>query len=208
MIDGRNCHLRITRRRQQLHLDYIICQITPFGKRLFIYFLHFRNLLPGFHKHKVHASEPGQPFPIVLQKYRKIKRTIRSKYKILRKTAIDCLLQNIFVFFKAALHTIPYKQMADYIYKTFFLITKNMKHIIRHFVLAFSTILSISVTTAQSFKAEDIRIANPAAGIELAGTLTSPVEGAPKAVIVLATGSGAQNRDEEIMGHKPFESHC
>ena len=47
VIDGRNCHLRITRRRQQLHLDYIICQITPFGKRLFIYFLHFRNLLPG-----------------------------------------------------------------------------------------------------------------------------------------------------------------
>ncbi|WP_303746088.1 S9 family peptidase [uncultured Muribaculum sp.] len=80
-----------------------------------------------------------------------------------------------------------------------------MKHIIRHFVVAFSTILSISVTTAQSFKAEDIRIANPAAGIELAGTLTSPVEGAPKAVIVLATGSGAQNRDEEIMGHKPFK---
>ena len=77
-----------------------ICQITPFGKRLFIYFLHFRNLLPGFHKHKVHASEPGQPFPIVLQKYRKIKRTIRSKYKILRKTAIDCLRQNIFVSLK------------------------------------------------------------------------------------------------------------
>ena len=46
-----------------------------------------------------------------------------------------------------------------------------MKHIIRHFVLAFSTILSISVTTAQSFKAEDIRIANPAAGIELALSL-------------------------------------
>ena len=39
------------------------------------HFLHFRNLLPGFHKHKVHASEPEQPFPIVLQKYRKIKRT-------------------------------------------------------------------------------------------------------------------------------------
>ena len=159
MIDGRNCHLRITRRRQQLHIDYIICQITPFGKRLFIYFLHFRNLLPGFHKHKVHASEPGQPFPIVLQKYRKIKRTIRSKYKILRKTAIDCLLQNIFVSLKPPFIRFRISRWQITSIKRF-LITKNMKHIIRHFVLAFSTILSISVTTAQSFKAEDIRIAN------------------------------------------------
>lgn len=40
----------------------------------------------------------------------------------------------------------------------------------------------------------------------LAGTLTMPtgVEGEVPAVILI-TGSGAQNRDEELMGHKPFK---
>ncbi len=44
------------------------------------------------------------------------------------------------------------------------------------------------------------------AGHELAGTLSMPrirpVEGAP--FVVLVSGSGAQNRDEELMNHKPF----
>lgn len=41
----------------------------------------------------------------------------------------------------------------------------------------------------------------------LAGTLTFPATRQPKdgfTAAVLLTGSGAQNRDEEIMGHKPF----
>lgn len=36
------------------------------------------------------------------------------------------------------------------------------------------------------------------------GTLTLPAEGRPKAVVVLITGSGRQDRDETIMLHKPF----
>ncbi|MBO7499486.1 MAG: alpha/beta fold hydrolase [Bacteroidaceae bacterium] len=42
--------------------------------------------------------------------------------------------------------------------------------------------------------------------MQLAGTLTMPqgVEGKVPAVILI-TGSGAQNRDEELMGHKPFK---
>jgi pimeloyl-ACP methyl ester carboxylesterase len=40
--------------------------------------------------------------------------------------------------------------------------------------------------------------------IRLAGTLTLPPGGGPFPAVLLITGSGAQNRDEEIFGHKPF----
>lgn len=41
-------------------------------------------------------------------------------------------------------------------------------------------------------------------GIRLAGTLTMPRGDGPFPAVLLITGSGAQNRDEEILGHKPF----
>jgi len=41
-------------------------------------------------------------------------------------------------------------------------------------------------------------------GISLAGTLTLPEDGAPHPAVVLLTGSGPQNRDEEVFGFKPF----
>ncbi len=51
---------------------------------------------------------------------------------------------------------------------------------------------------------EEVSYANPAAGITLAGTLTKPKEGDPFPAVVLITGSGAQDRNEEVMGHRPF----
>lgn len=41
-------------------------------------------------------------------------------------------------------------------------------------------------------------------GVALAGTLTAPNDGARHPAVVLLTGSGAQDRDESILGHKPF----
>ena len=41
--------------------------------------------------------------------------------------------------------------------------------------------------------------------IKLAGTLAVPAD-APRAIIVFATGSGAQDRDETVLGHKPFRA--
>lgn len=44
--------------------------------------------------------------------------------------------------------------------------------------------------------------------VTLAGTLTLPKGKAPKGgwpAMVMITGSGSQNRDEELMGHKPFK---
>lgn len=43
-------------------------------------------------------------------------------------------------------------------------------------------------------------------GVTLGGTLTLPADGAPGAAIVLASGSGAQNRDEEVFGFRPFRT--
>ncbi len=54
------------------------------------------------------------------------------------------------------------------------------------------------------YRSEDVVFENKQAGIRLAGTLTMPSEGKKFPAVVLLTGSGAQNRDEEIMGHKPF----
>ena len=41
--------------------------------------------------------------------------------------------------------------------------------------------------------------------IDISGTLTLPYWGKPKAVVVLISGSGWQDRDETIMAHKPFK---
>lgn len=51
---------------------------------------------------------------------------------------------------------------------------------------------------------EEVTFENPEAGITLAGTLTLPNREGTYPVAVLVSGSGAQNRDEELMGHKPF----
>ena len=47
-------------------------------------------------------------------------------------------------------------------------------------------------------------VENPPAGITLACTITKPHGKGPFAGVVLFTGSGPQDRDETLMGHKPF----
>ncbi len=51
---------------------------------------------------------------------------------------------------------------------------------------------------------ENVTFDNPSAKIKLAGTLTLPKQSGKFPVVVLISGSGPQNRDEEILGHKPF----
>ncbi len=50
----------------------------------------------------------------------------------------------------------------------------------------------------------DVRFANAADGITLAGTLTRPQGQPPYPSVILISGSGAQDRDESLLGHKPF----
>jgi len=54
------------------------------------------------------------------------------------------------------------------------------------------------------YTAEDVIFINNSFEIELAGTLTIPFGQGPFPAVVMITGSGPQNRDEELMGHKPF----
>jgi len=51
---------------------------------------------------------------------------------------------------------------------------------------------------------EDVTFKNEAAKVTLAGTLTLPKKEGKYPVVVLISGSGPQNRDEELLGHKPF----
>lgn len=56
------------------------------------------------------------------------------------------------------------------------------------------------------YSAEELRIKNPdAANVILAGTLTVPENATRETpLVILVSGSGQQNRDEEMMGHRPF----
>lgn len=57
-----------------------------------------------------------------------------------------------------------------------------------------------------TFAEKDVKVYNPYDKFELGGTMTYPAAGQPKASIILATGSGNQNRDEEIAGKRPFKT--
>lgn len=54
------------------------------------------------------------------------------------------------------------------------------------------------------YLSEEVQFYNAADDVTLAGTLTIPEGEGPFPAAILITGSGPQNRDEEIAGHKPF----
>jgi pimeloyl-ACP methyl ester carboxylesterase len=54
------------------------------------------------------------------------------------------------------------------------------------------------------YNEEKVTYENEAAGVTLAGTLTTPEGPGPVPAVLLITGSGTQDRDETIFGHKPF----
>jgi len=55
-----------------------------------------------------------------------------------------------------------------------------------------------------SYYTEEVVFKNKGANINLAGTLSLPTKEGVFPAVILITGSGAQNRDEELLGHKPF----
>ncbi len=54
------------------------------------------------------------------------------------------------------------------------------------------------------YREEEVSYENTEGGVTLAGTLTLPAGEGPFPAALLITGSGAQDRDESLMGHKPF----
>lgn len=54
------------------------------------------------------------------------------------------------------------------------------------------------------YNEEEVVYENKEAGVKLAGTLTIPQSDGPFPAVILVSGSGQQNRNEEILGHRPF----
>ncbi|SEI53868.1 hypothetical protein SAMN05216327_102323 [Dyadobacter sp. SG02] len=54
------------------------------------------------------------------------------------------------------------------------------------------------------YRSEEITFLNEHSNIKLSGTLTLPAKEGSFPAVVLITGSGPQDRNEEIFGHKPF----
>lgn len=55
-----------------------------------------------------------------------------------------------------------------------------------------------------NYNSEDIVFKNETDKVQLAGTLTYPKEGFNFPVVILISGSGAQDRNSKILNHKPF----
>lgn len=51
---------------------------------------------------------------------------------------------------------------------------------------------------------EEVIFTNASASVQLGGTLTRPRTPGPHPAVVLISGSGQHNRDETVMGHRPF----
>lgn len=54
------------------------------------------------------------------------------------------------------------------------------------------------------YREEEVSYVSTAQGVKIAGTLTLPPGPGPFPAVLLLSGSGAQDRDEALMGHKPF----
>lgn len=54
------------------------------------------------------------------------------------------------------------------------------------------------------YKSEEVKFINTEDGDTLAGTLTLPEGEKPFTAVILVTGSGPQDRNEELLSHKPF----
>ena len=54
------------------------------------------------------------------------------------------------------------------------------------------------------YYSEEVKFTNEIDSIQLAGTLTLPSKKGKFPVVVLISGSGPQNRNEELLGHEPF----
>ncbi|HKO94848.1 MAG TPA: hypothetical protein VJU61_27030, partial [Polyangiaceae bacterium] len=54
------------------------------------------------------------------------------------------------------------------------------------------------------YHTEDVTFASEAPGVTLAGTLTWPEGPGPFTTVALITGSGAQDRNEQLLNHRPF----
>ncbi len=69
----------------------------------------------------------------------------------------------------------------------------------------FATFNACKLKSNNSFIEEDVEFTNPADGAKLAGTFSKPKGSGNFPAVILISGSGLQDRDETVSGHKPFK---
>ncbi|MBI9037139.1 MAG: alpha/beta hydrolase [Bacteroidales bacterium] len=72
-------------------------------------------------------------------------------------------------------------------------------------LILFATYNSCGLKDRKLFIEEDVKFINPLDGAILAGTFSKPAYEGNFPTVVLISGSGLQDRDETVNGHKPFK---
>ena len=76
-------------------------------------------------------------------------------------------------------------------------------------ILSAALLLHISARAQESsamYNSEEVTFTNPSDGAVLSGTVLYPAGVEKPAVLLMVSGSGLQDRNEEILGHKPFKT--
>ncbi len=73
------------------------------------------------------------------------------------------------------------------------------------FIAILSTFSACSIVGGNSVIDEEVKFKNPTDGALLAGTFSKPAGNGNFPTVILISGSGQQDRDETIYGHKPFK---
>lgn len=71
-------------------------------------------------------------------------------------------------------------------------------------LFAFSSLSAREIPSTEKTE-EEVVFCNKPQGVTLAGTLSLPYKGFRGRTVVLVSGSGPQDRNEEVFGHKPFQ---
>lgn len=89
----------------------------------------------------------------------------------------------------------------------------NIKNMKKYFALFAAALFFNAMLHAQkpqepqptdAYHAQDVSFMSPAGNVKLSGTFTYPKNKKVSAAVILLSGSGPQDRDSELLGHKPF----
>lgn len=81
-----------------------------------------------------------------------------------------------------------------------------MRYLLKLVMAGVIGLSTFAACATPSSDADNAVVYNKTDGARLVGTWSAPESGKPKAVLVLATGSGQQDRDETVMNHRPFRA--
>lgn len=75
----------------------------------------------------------------------------------------------------------------------------------KNFTLLLLILSHLAFSQENKFRSEEVDYWNTIDSVHIFGTLTMPAAGSKFPAVLLITGSGTQDRDETLFGHKPFK---